>query len=89
MEVPEYFVESVQIRSGPGGVAMALGEELHPAVGMGTKIHCILRMDLIQAKVLAIQLRKNLKTHEDMHGRVNLSPKGMEALGISEQEDWI
>lgn len=87
-DIPEYFVDNIQIASGPGGMTMVVGASQHPTIGAGIRVHCVLRMDLIQAKVLAIQLKKNLKHHEGQHSIINLSPSHSEALGIS-GEDWI
>lgn len=89
MEIPEYFVDSIQLQSGPGGSALILGEHVPASLGAGVKYHCVIRMDLIQAKILAIQLKRNLKHHEADHGVINMSPKQMEALGISAIEDWV
>lgn len=89
-EIPEFFVDHIQIQSGPGGATLTLGAAVPVSLGSGPpRIHCVVRMDLIQAKVLAIQLKRNLKHHEGEHGIVSLSPRQMEALGISEHDDWI
>ena len=88
-DVLEYFVDNVQIMSSPGGATLVLAATIPPTLGSGTKVHCVVRMDLIQAKVMAIQLKKNLMNHEQENGFINLAPKQLETMGIDMAKDWI
>lgn len=88
MEIPEYFVDNIEISCSPGGGMLILGQQMHPSLGSGRRIHCVVRMDLIQTKVLAIQLKRTLKRFEAEQAQITIPPPVMGQLGIS-AEDWI
>ena len=89
--VPDLYSDAVQIGLSPFGVI--LGFAMQPAgqrgVGAGPIGVCNLRMSLEHAKVLAILLRKQLKSFEQGMGEdIVLHPQLYTQLGISKQEDW-
>ncbi len=47
-----------------------------------------IRMATANAKVLAMSLRKLLKTFEEQHGEISLPQAVWQQLGLSPQEDW-
>jgi hypothetical protein len=48
----------------------------------------VVRMSLEHAKVMAIVLRRHLKSFEDRAGKIPMLPDLVKQLGISESEDW-
>ncbi len=72
----------------------AADAELHfllsPPGGMGDQQHQVtVRVSLIQAKVIAIMLKKAIQQYEAENGKVSIPAKMAEALQISLHDDWI
>ena len=87
---PEFYADGAQIGLGPFGAILSF--TMQPAGGPGTLAPirvCNMRMSAEHAKVLAILLRKHLKTYEQQLGQeIPLHPQLYTQLGISKQEDW-
>ncbi len=88
-ELPDLYADGARIHASGFGASITFtltppGEpsgEARPVANV--------RMSLEHAKVLAIILRKSLKTYEDGNGApIVLHPSLWKNLGLSKQEDW-
>jgi hypothetical protein len=91
--IPDIYFDGVQIMVSPFDIVLQLTEK-SPVPGAGGKPQDVrtvayTRTSLEHAKVIAILLRKIIKTHEDqIGGPIHLHPQVLQALGISPKEDW-
>ena len=89
-DVPELYTDGVQVGLSP--FTAVLGFTMQPAGQTGAMAPirvANLRMSLEHAKVMAIVLRKQLKSFEEQMGEtIPLHPQLYQQLGISRQEDW-
>lgn len=88
-ELPDIYCDSVQMGLTPYDVMIEL-QRRPPVLDINEKAVRVgtIRMSLEHAKVLAIILRKNLKSYEDSTGQIPMHPDLMKELGISKAEDW-
>lgn len=89
--IPDIYTDAFRFTVGPYGVAFTFGTNIpHPTPGqvLPAKDSLVLRMSLEQAKVLAMLLRRNLKSYE-LQNKLDIAlPSQLYAqLGIA-QEDW-
>lgn len=87
---PEVYADGVQFGLSPFTAIMQF--TMQPAGQTGTlppiKV-AVVRMSLEHAKVMAIILRRQLKSYEENLGQpIPLAPQLYQQLGISRQEDW-
>ena len=91
-KTPEFYSDSLRFSVSPYGVAFTFGvNPPHPNPGRSPNAEeqVILRMSLEQAKVLAMLLRRQLKTFEgDNDIEIPLPPGVYTQLGIA-REDWL
>ena len=89
-QTPNLYADSVQMSTTPFGVVMMFGMRPHAQTGTVPVIEvCNLRMSLEHAKVLAMMLKKQIKTFEDSMGeKIPLHPQIWQQMGLSKQEDW-
>jgi hypothetical protein len=88
-QAPDLYADTVQIGLSPFGVVLVCGLQPAGQVGAAPTKVCNLRLSLEHAKVLAILLRKNLKTFEEQMGEdIPLHPQLYTQLGLSKTEDW-
>ena len=89
-QVPELYSDGVQIGMSPFGVTLSFAMQPAGQTGSLAPIRvCNLRMSLEHAKVLAIMLRKQLKSFEETMGDdIPLHPQLYTQLGLSKMEDW-
>lgn len=89
-ETPELYSDGVQVGLTPFTALLAF--TMQPAGQTGTTPPlrvANIRMSLEHAKVMAIVLRKQLKTFEEQMGvDIPLHPQLYQQLGLSRQEDW-
>lgn len=90
-ELPDVYTDSFQFSVSPYGVSFTFGvnpPHLAPARAEPAKELVVLRMSLENAKVLAMMLRRNLKSYErEQSLEVALPPGLYTQLGIA-REDW-
>jgi hypothetical protein len=88
--VPEIYCDGAQVGLSPFTAIFSL--TMQPAgqnVGVAPIRVANVRMSLEHAKVLAIMLRKQLKTFEGQMGaEIQLPAQVYQQLGLSRQEDW-
>ncbi len=89
-DFPELYSDGVQVGLSPFTVILSF--TMQPAGQTGTmpplKVANV-RMSLEHAKVMAIILRRQLKSFEETMGElIPLHPQLYQQLGISRQEDW-
>ncbi len=89
-EIPELYCDGVQVGLSPFTAIFSL--TMQPAGQTGAmaplKVANV-RMSLEHAKVLAIMLRKQIKSFEAQMGvDIQLHPQLYQQLGLSRQEDW-
>lgn len=93
-KVPDIYCDGVQVMVSPFDIILRLTERSPALAPQGQpqeepQTVAYVRTSLEHAKVLAIILRKILKTHEDQQGGpINLHPQICQVMGISPQEDW-
>lgn len=88
-EVPELYTDAVQLSLSPFGVTFAFAMQPAGQTGNMAPIKvCNLRMSVEHAKVLAMLLKKNLKTYEQAVGEIPIANQVYQNLGLSRQEDW-
>lgn len=86
---PDVYCDALGIMVSPFGVVMDLQQRAPTQGTEPPKSVAYIRMSLEHAKVLAIQLRKVLKSHEDQQGAaITLHPQIYQQMGISREEDW-
>lgn len=89
--VPNYYIDALRFTVQPYGVAFTFGVNApHPSPSQisPSKDALILRMSLEHAKVLAMMLRKQLKTYEmENKLEIPLPAQLYTQLGIA-REDW-
>ncbi len=88
--VPDIYADSTQISTTPYGVIMTLGRTPAHHSGPTPAIPEPLvtaRMSLEHAKVIAMLLRKQLKSFERANGEIPLPPEVYSTLGVA-KEDW-
>ncbi len=88
-QVPDVYCDGTQVLLSPFDLILQLTQRA-PAVGTEPpRTVAYVRMSLEHAKVIAIILRKVLKSHEDQQGSaIVLHPQVYQQLGLSPQEDW-
>ena len=86
---PDFYVDQVRINIGPFGGSMVCGLSApNPTPGHAeVRDVATLRMSLEHMKVLAMLLKRQLKTYEDQAGMINIPRQIYNNLGIS-PEDW-
>ncbi len=88
---PDIYTDAFRFTVGPYGVSFTFGLNVpHPSQGqvIPPRDTLILRMSLEQAKVLAMMLRRNLKSYESQNNLdIALPPNLYTQLGIA-REDW-
>ena len=87
--VPDVYCDALEILATPFGLVLNLSQRA-PVQGTDPAIPVAhVRMSLEHAKVMAIILRKVLKSHEDAQGApIPLHPSVYSQMGISRDEDW-
>ncbi len=90
-KIPEYYSDSFRFSLSPYGVSFTFSLNIpHPSaskVEPGTDLFN-LRMSLEQAKVMAMMLRRNLKSYEKQNDlEISLPAQLYTQLGIA-REDW-
>ncbi len=89
-EIPDYYVDSTQMSTTPYGVAISIGRTPAHHSGPTPAIPeqlAVVRMSLEHAKVIAMLLRKQLKSYERANGEIPLPPELYTSLGVA-REDW-
>jgi hypothetical protein len=89
-ECLDVYADSTQIGTTPYDLTLYFSKR--PAMPNSTQapiqVGCV-RLSLEHAKVLAIMLRKSLKTYEEAQGAaIKLHPNAVQGVGISVEEDW-
>ena len=89
-DIPEFYVDQFRMNVNPYGAALTFGlASPNPTTGQSqVNDTVLLRMSLEHMKVMAIILKKNLKTYEEqMQAPINLPRAILNQMGLS-QEDW-
>ena len=91
-DVPDIYADQMQISVGTFGVSITFGlSEPHPPIGgppSAATPQARVRLSLHHAKVIAMLLRKNLKSFEEATGTdIQIPQRVYASLGIAE-EDW-
>lgn len=89
-QVPELYCDGAQVGISPFTAIFSLTMQPAGQTGAMAPIKVAnLRMSLEHAKVMAIVLRKQLKSFEEQMGaEIPLAPALYQQLGLSKQEDW-
>ena len=89
-QLPEVYADGVSFGIGPFTVILAFTVQPAAQAGPSAPARVVnVRMSPEHAKVMAILLRKQLKTfEEDMGDTIPLHPKVAQQLGISKLDDW-
>lgn len=86
---PDVYCDALGIMVTPFGLVVDVQQRAPTQGTEPPKTVAYVRMSLEHAKVLAIQLRKVLKAHEDQQGTpIPLHPQIYTQMGISREEDW-
>jgi hypothetical protein len=86
---PDVYTDSLGLMVTPFGIVIDVQQRAPVQGTEKPKTVAYVRMSLEHAKVLAIQLRKILKSHEDQQGSpIILHPQLYTQMGISREEDW-
>jgi hypothetical protein len=88
--IPELYCDGAQVGLSPFTAIFSLTMQPAGQTGAMAPIKVAnVRMSLEHAKVLAIMLRKQLKTYEAQMGAdIQLPAQLYQQLGLSKQEDW-
>jgi len=85
--LPEYYGDIYYVRTNQWGVAITFAVS-SPKEGVEDRDVCIVRLSHEAAKVLAMLIRKQLKTYEkDNHTLVTIHSETMKSLDLS-SGDW-
>ena len=90
-KTPDFYTDSVQMGVSAFGVVLTFGVQPPGQSGspsVPTPV-CNMRMSVEHAKVMAMMMRKQIKTFEDTLGeKIPLHPQIWQQMGLSKQEDW-
>mgnify|MGYP001558683963 CR=1 FL=1 len=91
MEIREFYADHMRLSVGSYGVSLTFGlSEAHPAQGgldAPAEEQARVRVSLEMAKMIAMMLRHQLKSHERNGGRIAIPSSVFTQIGIAE-EDW-
>ena len=87
-EAPDIYCDGVAVGLTPYDVLLELSRRPAKLDGKDSVHVGTVRMSLEHAKVLAVVLKRHLKTYEDQSGAIPMHPELMHKLGVSKIEDW-